>query len=141
MRIFTKEDFKKLEPLESHLQRGFYGKYYYGLTRHDFNAMLDVYRDLGFTKAMQYSCGACILELTKTLGRYYFEFKKQMENEEKEVPKNAKRTVNEYDSEGNLLNTYQSVTEAIEKTNVSKSQIYKALKEGTAIDGKKFQYV
>lgn len=136
-REFNEADYSALQPYEPHLQRGCYGHYYYALRRSDFNAMLDVYRSLGYTQTMDYSCGRCILQLTTTLGKPYFEFKKKME----EKAKNAKRKVGEYNTEGELIREFESVTKAVEETGISKAQMYKALREQTVIDGKTFKYM
>lgn len=143
MRQFTNEDYEALKPIESHLQRGYFGRYYYALRRPDFNKLVEIYRSLGGTQAMDYSCGRCILTLTSTLGRVYFDYKKQLEENPQpaEPAKNAKRKVGEYNTEGELVKEYNSVTEAISETGISKGNIYKALKEEVAIDGRIFRYL
>lgn len=143
MREMTKEIYEKLQPFESHLNRGFYGKYYYALRRVDFNKLVEIYRDLGFGQAMDYSCGRCILTITSTLGRVYFEYKKKMEEnpEPVEPAKNTKRKVAEYNAEGELVREFESVTKAVEETGVSKGNIYKSLKESVAIDDRIFKYI
>lgn len=137
MREFNEADYSALQPYEEHLQRGCFGKYYYGLRRTDFNAMLDVYRSLGYTQTMDYSCGRCILQLTTTLGKPYFEFKKKME----EKAKNTKRKVGEFNADGELVREFESVTQAVSETGITKAQIYKALKEQAVIDEKVYKYM
>lgn len=137
MREFNEADFNALQPLEQHLQRGLYGHYYYALRRTEFNAMLEIYRNLGYTQTMDYSCGRCILQLTTTLGKPYFEFKKKME----EKAKNTKRKVREYNADGELIREFESVTQAVEQTGISKAQMYKALKEQAVIDERIFKYM
>ena len=158
MREFTQQDFENLKPYEAHLNRGYYGHYYYALRRADFNKLVEIYRSLGFSQAMDYSCGRCILTLTSTLGRVYFEYKKKMEegygiketgkdHPEKtqvfdgEPAKNAKRKVGEYNAEGELIKEFESVTKAVEETGVTKGNMYKALKDGVAIDDRIFKYI
>ncbi|MBQ2176172.1 MAG: hypothetical protein II453_14295 [Alphaproteobacteria bacterium] len=140
MRQFTETDYEALKPLESHLQRGYFGHYYYALRRPDFNRLVEIYRSLGGTQTMDYSCGRCILTLTSTLGRVYFEYKKKME-ENPEPAKNAKRKVAEYNAEGELIKEFESVTKAVEETGISKGNIYKSLKESVAIDDRIFKYI
>jgi len=137
MREFTEADYSALQPYEPHLQRGCYGHYYYALRRSDFNAMLEIYRSLGYTQSMDYSCGRCILQLTTTLGKPYFEFKKKME----EKAKNTKRKVGEFNADGELIKEYESVTQAVEQTGISKAQMYKALREQTEIDDRIYKYL
>ena len=134
------EDFNYLKPYEPHLTRGTYGRYVYGLRRSDFNALYAKYKELGYGQTMEYSCNRCLLNLTSTLGKLYFEYKKKME-ENPEPAKNAKRKVGEYDVNGELLREFESVTQAIEETGISKGNIYKALKEQVAIDEKTFKYL
>ena len=90
MNTFTKKEFDKLKGLEAHLTRGYYGRYIYALRRPDFDKMIEVYKHLGYTKKMEYSCSSCLLELTSTLGRLYFEYKKKQD--EKKVSKSAEKT-------------------------------------------------
>lgn len=137
----TKEIFEELKPLESHLQRGWFGHYYYALRRPDFNKLVEVYRSLGGTQSMDYSCGRCILTLTSTLGRVYFEYKKKMEENPEPVKNTSKRKVGEYNAEGVLIREFESVTQAVTETGVSKGNIYKSLKESVAIDDRIFKYI
>lgn len=143
MREFTKTDYENLKPFEAHLNRGYYGKYYYALRRNEFNRLVEIYRDLGLTQAMDYSCGRCILTLTSTLGRVYFEYKKKMEENPQpaEPPKNAKRKVAEYNTEGELVREFESVTKAVEETGITKGNLYKSLKDSETIDGRIFKYI
>lgn len=140
MRQFTQQDFENLKPYEAHLNRGYYGKYYYALRRADFNRMVEIYRSLGGTQSMDYSCGRCILTLTSTLGRVYFEYKKKME-ENPEPAKNAKKKVGTFNNENELINEFDSVTQAISETGVSKGNVYKSLKDNTPVDGVTFRYI
>lgn len=143
MRTFTETDYNNLKPLEAHLQRGYYGRYYYALRRNEFNRLVEIYRSLGLTQAMDYSCGRCILTLTSTLGRVYFEYKKKMEENPQpaEPPKNAKRKVAEYNTEGELVREFESVTKAVEETGITKGNLYKSLKDSETIDGRIFKYI
>lgn len=141
MREMTKEIYEKLQPFEPHLNRGFYGKYYYALRRTDFNKLVEIYRDLGFTQAMDYSCGRCILQLTCTLGKAYFEYKKKMEENPEPVKNTSKRKVGEYNAEGVLVKEFESVTQAVAETGVSKGNVYKSLKDNTPVDGFTFRYI
>lgn len=134
------EDFNYLKPYEPHLTRGTYGKYVYGLRRSDFNALYAKYKELGYGQTMEYSCNRCLLNLTSTLGKLYFEYKAKQE-ENPEPAKNAKKRVGEYNAEGELLREFESVTKAVEETGISKGNIYKALKENIAIDDRIFRYI
>jgi hypothetical protein len=92
---------------------------------------------------MDYSCGRCILTLTSTLGRVYFEYKKKMEENPQpaEPAKNAKRKVGTFNDKNELLKEYESVTQAVAETGVSKSNVYKSLKDNTPVDGVIFRYI
>lgn len=141
MREFTQQDFENLKPYEAHLNRGWFGHYYYALRRADFNKLVEIYRSLGFTQAMDYSCGRCILTLTTTLGRVYFEYKKKMEENPEPVKNTSKRKVATFNDENELLNEFDSVTQAISETGVSKGNVYKSLKDNTPVDGVTFRYI
>lgn len=141
MRQFTKKDYNDLKPFESHLNRGWFGRYYYALRRTDFNKLVEIYRSLGGAQAMDYSCGRCILTLTSTLGRVYFEYKKKMEENPEPVKNTSKRKVGEYNAEGELLREFESVTQAVAETGVSKGNIYKSLKDNTPVDEVIFRYI
>ena len=158
-RELTQQDFEKLQPLEAHLTRGFYGRYIYGLRKGDFSKMVETYRDLGYAAhTMDYSCNRCLMQLTSTLGKLYFDYKKKMEegygvketgkdHPEKtqvfdgEPAKNAKRKVGEYNLNGELLREFESVTKAVEETGISKNTLYKSLKDNETIDGRKYAYI
>ena len=141
MRQFTEKDYNDLKPFESHLNRGWFGRYYYALRRTDFNKLVEIYRSLGGAQAMDYSCGRCILTLTSTLGRVYFEYKKKMEENPEPVKNTSKRKVGTFNADGELLNEYESVTQAVAETGVSKGNIYKSLKDNTPVDGVTFRYI
>lgn len=140
-REFTVEDYNELKPLEPHLTRGTYGRYVYGLRRSDFNALYAKYKELGYGQTMEYSCNRCLLNLTSTLGKLYFDFKAKQEEMTKQEAKNAKKRVGEYNAEGELLREFESVTKAVEETGISKGNMYKALKEQVAIDEKIYKYI
>ena len=125
MRTFTQNDYDKLTPFISHLQRGYYGHYFYALTRKDFNALVEIYKDLGFTQKLDYSCGRCILELTKKLGGLYFQFTPTAT-----TPKKAAVKVQQYTLDGQLVAEYDSISEAGRQTGISKGSISAAIKSG-----------
>lgn len=140
-RQFTNEDYEKLQPLEAHLTRGFYGRYVYGLRKGDFNRLIEVYKSLGYAAhTMDYSCNRCLMQLTSTLGKLYFDYKKKME-ENPEPAKNTKKRVGEYNLDGELLREFESVTKAVEETGISKNTLYKSLKDNETIDDRKYAYI
>ena len=140
-RLFTQQDFEKLQPLEPHLTRGYFGKYIYGLRKGDFNKLIEVYKSLGYAAhTMDYSCNRCLMQLTSTLGKLYFDYKKKME-ENPEPAKNVKRKVGEYNLNGELLREFESVTKAVEETGISKNTLYKSLKDNETIDDRKYVYI
>ena len=140
-RQFTQQDFEKLQPLEPHLTRGYFGKYIYGLRKGDFNRLIEVYKDLGYAAhTIDYSCNRCLMQLTNTLGKLYFDYKKKME-ENPEPAKNAKRKVGEFNLNGELLREFESVTKAVEETGISKNTLYKSLKDNETIDDRKYAYI
>ena len=70
----TKEQYDLLKKYEKHLRRGYYGNYTYGLYQKDFDELLKIYKSLGRSERLQYSCNVCVLRLTKFLGKLYFEW-------------------------------------------------------------------
>lgn len=95
MRDFDINDYEKLRPLEAHLRRGYYGKYYYGLRRQDFDKLAEVYRSLGFTQSVEYSCGRCILQLTCALGEHYFKYQAEQSKKPVKPQHTAKKETKE----------------------------------------------
>lgn len=83
IKTFTLEHFKRLEPYEVHLNRAVNGRYVYALTRPVFNELSAVYKELGYTQRLDYSCSSCLLNLCTTLANYYYPFKQTLENEQK----------------------------------------------------------
>ena len=80
------------------------------------------------------------MQLTSTLGKLYFDYKKKME-ENPEPAKNAKKRVGEYNLDGELLREFESVTKAVEETGISKNTLYKSLKDNETIDDRKYAYI
>ncbi len=66
------EIFEKLRKFETHLRRGYYGGYCYGLYQKDFDELLVYYKVLGGRENLKYSCQACTLRLVKFVGEKYF---------------------------------------------------------------------
>lgn len=126
MKELTQEQYDRLTPYKEHLTRGYYGKYTYCLTRKIFNALVEVYRELGYTRNMDYSCSSCLLALTSTLGELYFKFKPiTTETNSKQPVK-----VQQYTLEGELVAEYDSISQAGRQTGISKGSISAALKSG-----------
>lgn len=67
------EIFEKLRKYETHLRRGFFGGYIYGLYQKDFDELLVYYKALGGRENLKYSCSACTLRLVRFVGKLYFE--------------------------------------------------------------------
>lgn len=67
------EIFEKLRKYETHLRRGYYGGYIYGLYQKDFDELNEFYKKLGGRENLKYSCSACTLRLVRFVGKLYFE--------------------------------------------------------------------
>ena len=74
----NKETYEKLKKYYIHLRRGFKGNYIYGLLQKDFDEMYVLYRELGGTAQLKYTCQSCCLQLTKYLGKLYFEYEENL---------------------------------------------------------------
>lgn len=92
IRTFTREDYEILNPYEEHLTRAKYGRYVYGLRRPVFDILVGVYKSLGYSQRLDYSCNGCLINLCSTLANYYFPFKEQLEAEQKNEEKNEQIT-------------------------------------------------
>ena len=77
----NKETYERLKPYYIHLRRGFKGNYIYGLLQKDFDEMYVLYRELGGTAQLKYTCQSCCLQLTKYLGKLYFEYEENLMKE------------------------------------------------------------
>lgn len=74
----NREAYEKLKKYYIHLRRGFKGNYIYGLLQKDFDEMYVLYRELGGTAQLKYTCQSCCLQLTKYLGKLYFEYEENL---------------------------------------------------------------
>ena len=77
----NKETYEKLKKYQVHLRRGFKGNYIYGLLQKDFDEMYVLYRELGGNAQLKYTCQSCCLQLTKYLGKLYFEYEENLMKE------------------------------------------------------------
>ena len=77
----NKETYEKLKKYQIHLRRGFKGNYIYGLLQKDFDEMYVLYRELGGNAQLKYTCQSCCLQLTKYLGKLYFEYEENLMKE------------------------------------------------------------
>lgn len=93
MKQLSKEQYDVLKKYEKHLRRGHYGNYTYGLFQKDFDELLKIYKELGGNERIQYNCNVCVLRLTKSLGKLYFEYKPVEEHKVTEVTKTTEDEV------------------------------------------------
>ena len=82
----NKETYEKLKKYYIHLRRGYKGNYIYGLLQKDFDEMYVLYRELGGTAQLKYTCQSCCLQLTKYLGKLYFEYEENLMKEPEVSP-------------------------------------------------------
>ena len=90
----NKETYEKLKKYQIHLRRGYKGNYIYGLLQKDFDEMYVLYRELGGNAQLRYTCQSCCLQLTKYLGKLYFEYEENLMKEPEVspiVPKKKKK--------------------------------------------------
>ena len=78
----NKSTYEKLKPYYIHLRRGYKGNYIYGLLQKDFDEMYVLYRELGGNAQLRYTCQSCCLQLTKYLGKLYFEYEENLMKEQ-----------------------------------------------------------
>ena len=82
----NKETYEKLKKYQVHLRRGYKGNYIYGLLQKDFDEMYVLYRELGGNAQLKYTCQSCCLQLTKYLGKLYFEYEENLMKEPEVSP-------------------------------------------------------
>ena len=80
--MINKETYERLKPYYIHLRRGYKGNYIYGLLQKDFDEMYVLYRELGGNAQLRYTCQSCCLQLTKYLGKLYFEYEENLMKEQ-----------------------------------------------------------
>lgn len=95
MKQLSKEQYDVLKKYEKHLRRGHYGSYTYGLFQKDFDELLKIYKELGGNERIQYNCNVCVLRLTKSLGKLYFEYQPVEELKVTEVTNQTEDEVEE----------------------------------------------
>ena len=78
----NRETYEKLKKYYIHLRRGYKGNYIYGLLQKDFDEMYVLYRELGGNAQLRYTCQSCCLQLTKYLGKLYFEYEENLMKEQ-----------------------------------------------------------
>ena len=80
------DTFERLKNFETHLRRGYYGGYCYGLYQKDFDELLVYYKALGGRENLKYSCQACVLRLVRFVGEKYFAEVERRKAEQEKPP-------------------------------------------------------
>ena len=80
--MINKSTYNKLKKYEVHLRRGFKGGYVFGLYQKDFDELFEIYKQLGGTQRLKYSCSSCTLQLLKFLGKMYYEYDEKLKEKE-----------------------------------------------------------
>lgn len=128
IRTFDLEDYEKLKPYRDHLTRAFYGNYTYGLTRATFETLSSIYKSLGYSQRLDYTCGACLLNLCKTLGSYFFPFEEKLKEENKSEEDDL--TEEELEKLGDEIN--KAIVEDMQNNNNTEPQKKTVAKSTTA---------
>ena len=76
--MINKEIYERLKPYYIHLRRGYKGNYVFGLLQKDFDVLYEIYKNLGGTAQLRYTCQSCCLQLLKFLGKIYFEYEENL---------------------------------------------------------------
>ena len=76
--MINKETYERLKPYYIHLRRGYKGNYVFGLLQKDFDVLFEIYKELGGTAQLKYTCQSCCLQLLKFLGKLYFEYEENL---------------------------------------------------------------
>ena len=74
MKELTDEQFEQLTSFEKYLETAYYHNYVRAMPMKDAKLLADIYKALG-GGSTNLSCGKCVLQLCKTLGKLYFDYK------------------------------------------------------------------
>ena len=80
--MINKSTYNKLKKYEVHLRRGFKGGYVFGLYQSDFDELYEIYKSVGGTQRLKYSCSSCTLQLLKFLGKNFYEYEGKLKEKE-----------------------------------------------------------
>lgn len=72
----TQEQYNTLSEYEQYLHTAYYHDYVRTLSMRDASILNEIHKELTGTK-QNLTCGKCVLQLCKTLGKLYFEYKNQ----------------------------------------------------------------
>lgn len=92
MRAFNKDDYDQVLKYEEDFKRAIESRYAKGVTQTMFDELSKVYRET-LNRQANYSCGGCVLQMLTSVGRLYFNFKKELEiqaRKEEEAKKKEK---------------------------------------------------
>lgn len=70
----TQTHYETLQPLEHYLYTAYYHQYVRTLTMKDANTLNNIHQEL-FGRKQDLTCGKCVLNLCKSLGKLYFDYK------------------------------------------------------------------
>ena len=90
MRAFNKDDYDLVIGYEADFKRAIESRYAKGITREEFDLLSRIYRET-LNRQANPSCGGCVLQMLTSIGRLYFNFKKELEErlkKEEEEKKN-----------------------------------------------------
>lgn len=79
----NKNTYTKLRKFEPQFRSAYYGCYLVNISTIAINEALEIAKKAGYTGSMNISCGSCKLKFFKEVGKAYFEYQKQLNDEDK----------------------------------------------------------
>lgn len=81
MRKFTLDDYNKVKSYEKDFDRAINSRYATGLTKEELDTVQVIYNQT-LNRQANLNCGGCVLQMMTSVGRLYFGFKKDYEEEQ-----------------------------------------------------------
>lgn len=91
MRKFNQSDYDLVNKYESDFRRAIDSRYAKGIFKEEFDVISKVYKET-LNRQANSSCGGCVLQMLTSVGRLYFAFKKEMDEQLKKEEETKKTT-------------------------------------------------
>lgn len=78
MRVFNKDDYELVKSYEKDFTRAIESRYCTGLLKEELEVIQRIYAET-LNRQANLSCGGCVLQMMTSVGRLYFNYKKQQE--------------------------------------------------------------
>ena len=122
MRKFNEEDYELVKTYERDFTRAIESRYCTGLLKDELEVIQRIYRET-LNRQANLSCGGCVLQMMTSVGRLYFAFKKDYEEQmkiqeqEKQVKERKPRTRRKKNEESFEHQTGEGMPVALQDNN------------------------